>query len=105
MPKNQLRVFTGAALVANLAAAALTLALRPPTGPGDPNAGLYECTLWFMTLELLLLAGYYACLLYCERGSDEGKELCYYYCLRWWIYTQLMVVLGYLICLVNAVWF
>jgi hypothetical protein len=58
-----------------------------------------------MTLELLLLAGYYACLLYCERRGDEGKELCYYYCLRWWIYTQLMVVLGYLICLMKAVWF
>jgi hypothetical protein len=105
MARNRHRVATGAALAANLAAAALTLMVaRQPTGPGGPDQGLYECTLWFMVITLLLLAAYNACLLYCSR-QDEGKELCYYNCLLWWIYMDILVVLGYLTCLVNAVWF
>ena len=34
---------------------------------------LHDARLWI--LILFLLAGYYACLLYCERGVDEGREL------------------------------
>jgi hypothetical protein len=105
MPRNRLRVITGAALAANLAAAALTLMIaRQPTGPGGPDQGLYECTLWFIVIEFLLLAAYYACILHCE-SQDEGRELCYRNCLLWWIYMDILVVLGYLTCLVNAVWF
>ena len=72
MRKKQLRIITGVALAASLIAAALTLALRPPTGPGEPDTSIYECTLFLLVAQLLVLALYYACILYCGRRGDEG---------------------------------
>jgi hypothetical protein len=63
MSSNRLRVIIIAALAATLAALALTLALQPPTGPDGPGTTLYDCSVFLIYSELVILAAYYACIL------------------------------------------
>jgi hypothetical protein len=106
MPRNRLRVITGAALAANLVAAVLTIVLRlarPPTGPGGPDS-LYDCMIFLLVAEFAVLAFYYACMRNCGRHEDEGtRALCERNCLLWFIYIDLFVLVAYFACVVVAV--
>ena len=105
MSRNLLRVITGAALAMTLVALALTLALQPPTGPGDFNTSLYECTVFLIRAELLLLVLFYACLLYCERSADDSdmKAVCRNSCLQWFIVAQFAIIVAYLTCILVTI--
>ncbi|MCC7548394.1 MAG: hypothetical protein IT532_11570 [Burkholderiales bacterium] len=104
--QKSLRLMIGAALVVNLVAAALTLALRPPTGPDDPGTSIYDCTLWHTFAQLLVLSAYYACILYCSRAVNEGEEraICYTNCLKVWILAEFAVLIMYLVCVISTIW-
>ncbi|MFZ7128286.1 MAG: hypothetical protein ACOWWM_19195 [Desulfobacterales bacterium] len=106
MLRDRLKLMAGAALVLNLTAVVVTIALQTTTGPGDPDVPINDCMAWFVVAQLLLLALYNACYLYCIRGLDDYQEraLCINNCLQWWLIAQISIVIGFLLCIVNAVW-
>jgi hypothetical protein len=101
------KVITSAALAMTLVALVLTLALQPPIGPPSPNTSLYECSLFLIYGELLVLLGYYSCILYCERSLDDldEKALCINNCLRWYIVAQIGLVVAYITCILAVIFF
>jgi len=103
MRGSRLRVLAGVAIAANVVAIALALTVgRPPTGRNG-HWTLWDCSLWLMVAELVVLTGYLACIFYCEHGLPDqtGKYQCFDNCLMWFISATLVVVLLYLVCLLG----
>jgi hypothetical protein len=102
--QRSLRVLAGAIIVLNVVAIALTLVRRPtgPTGP-DGEWTLFDCSLWLILTQLVIGAGYAACMLYCERHYPEGEDQnrCAHQCLRWYLWAQAVSILGYLVCITS----
>lgn len=102
--RRSLRVLAGVIIVLNVVAIALTLIRRPtgPTGPGD-DWTLFDCSVWLILTELVIGAGYAACMLFCERHHTEeaDRNQCAYQCLRWYLWAQTVAILGYLVCIIS----